>query len=208
MVSITEQNLTYKGTQITIGNEKRNVINKMIEIVTPEFTEISIPIIQFQETFENKVGEENNNMMYNFKDRGNRDLCLAPEYTSVIQKLALNRFKYEKDLKLFYVQQCFRGENPQRGRYREFTQFGIEIINPTEKYDLWKLAIKLCMELGFGFDQLELNLDITRGLDYYKEGKGFEIRIGKYQLCGGGEYKGGVGFAIGVDRGLELNLGF
>jgi histidyl-tRNA synthetase len=50
----------------------------------------------------------------------------------------------------------------------------------------------------------EVNLDVTRGLDYYKEGKGFEIACPELgaakQICGGGEYDGGAGFAIGLDR--------
>ena len=50
----------------------------------------------------------------------------------------------------------------------------------------------------------EVNLDATRGLDYYKDGKGFEIAClelgAQKQICGGGEYEGGSGFAIGLDR--------
>ncbi len=49
-----------------------------------------------------------------------------------------------------------------------------------------------------------INLDATRGLDYYNGGKGFEIACAELgaskQVCGGGNYDGGVGFAIGVDR--------
>jgi len=56
----------YKGTRILVGNEKRNLINSMITILIDEyhFQEIQIPIIQLQELFKNKVGEENNNMMF------------------------------------------------------------------------------------------------------------------------------------------------
>jgi len=52
------------------------------------------------------------------------------------------------------------------------------------------------------------NLEVKRGLDYYKDGEGFEItseQLGSSkQVCGGGEYDGGVGFAIGVDRLLSI----
>ena len=126
---------TYKGTRILLGNKKRTVINNMINTLISEgFEEIMIPIIQYQELYKNKVGEENSMMMYNFKDLGNRDLCLAPEYTAVIQQLAKTTFRQEKDVKVFYVQECFRGERPQFLRYREFTQFGVEIMNPTKDY--------------------------------------------------------------------------
>ena len=196
----------YKGTRIILGNKKRNLINKMIEILQKNgYQEIQIPIIQYQETFKNKVGVENNNLMFNFKDRGNREICLAPEYTAIIQKLAKTTFKNEKDVKVFYVAECFRGEKPQAGRYRQFTQLGVEIINPTEIGMLPLLASDLITIVTKEFD---INFDVTRGLDYYKEGRGFEIiceQLGSSkQICGGGEYEGGVGFAIGIDRLLNI----
>jgi len=194
----------YKGTRILLGNDKRKKINYMIDTLTElGYTEIIIPVIQYQETFTGKVGAENNNLMFNFKDRGNRDVCLAPEYTAVIQKLANTEFKFKKNIKLFYVQECFRGEKPQAGRYRQFTQLGVEIINPTEDFndELQRLAMSLITSVKL---DVELNTDVTRGLDYYEKGKGFEIvcpSLGSSkQVCGGGEYEGGIGFAIGIDR--------
>lgn len=198
----------YKGTRILLGDDKRNMINKMIDTLKSQaFIEIQIPIIQFQETFKNKVGEENNNQMYNFKDKGNRDLCLAPEYTAIIQELSKTIFKQQKDIKIFYVVECFRGEKPQAGRYRQFTQLGVEIINPSQNFNeyLKDLSIKLLEGIPGVF---ELNSNVTRGLNYYKEGKGFEITCDKLgsskQICGGGEYDGGVGFALGIDRIINL----
>jgi histidyl-tRNA synthetase len=197
---------TYKGTRILLGNKKRVILNEMIELLTnQQFQEISIPIIQFQETFKNKVGEENNNMMFNFKDRAERELCLAPEYTAVIQKLAQTTFKNQKDVKLFYVQECFRGEKPQSGRYRQFTQLGVEIINPSQDYQTYlsEIALTLCV-ISNTKREYFISYDVTRGLDYYKNGKGFEISCptlgSSNQVCGGGEYDNGVGFAIGIDR--------
>jgi histidyl-tRNA synthetase len=201
---------TYKGTRILLGNKKRSIINSMIErLVDKGYTEIQIPIIQLQETFKEKVGDENNNLMFNFIDRGGRNICLAPEYTAVVQKLAKTTFGHQKDVKLFYVQECFRGENPQKGRYRQFTQFGVEILNPTKNYleDLIIQASEM-MEL-FNISDYKVNKDVVRGLDYYKEGKGFEISYDKLgsskQICGGGEYDGGIGYALGIDRML-LNI--
>lgn len=197
----------YKGTRILLGNDKRKKINYMIDILDElGYTEIIIPVIQLQSTFIGKVGEENNNLMFNFKDRGDRDVCLAPEYTAVIQKLANTEFKFKKNIKLFYVQECFRGEKPQAGRYRQFTQLGVEIINPTEDFnnELQRLAMSLITSVKL---DVELNTDVTRGLDYYEQGKGFEIvcpSLGSSkQVCGGGAYEGGIGFAIGIDRLLN-----
>jgi len=197
---------SYKGTRILLGNEKRNLINQMIEILKAnDYLEIQIPIIQLDDIFKDKVGTENDNMMFRFKDRGNRNLCLAPEYTAIIQRLANGTMKQERDLKLFYVQECFRGEKPQAGRYRQFTQLGVEIINPKNSYN----ALNEVQEIAWGLTTLsglncELNKDVSRGLDYYKNGEGFEISCeslgSSKQVCGGGIYDGGVGFAIGIDR--------
>ena len=198
----------YKGTRILLGNKKRHILNLMINhLVEKGYAEISMPIIQSQEMFKGKVGEENNNLMFNFSDRGNRSLCLAPEYTAVVQQLSKTYFKDQKDVRLFYIQECFRGEKPQAGRYRQFTQFGVEIINPSKDY--LKELITEASELVslFGIKDFEINSNATRGLDYYT-GKGFEISYDKLgsskQICGGGEYLGGIGFAIGVDRLTDI----
>lgn len=203
---------TYKGTRIIFAEtakRKRTILNQMIEILESYgYQEMMIPVIQLSETFAKKVGEENNNMMYTFTDRGNRDICLAPEYTAVVQQLANETFKMTKDVKLFYIGECFRGERPQAGRYRQFTQFGVEVINPRKDYtdELIEIAKKL---IELTTDNYEVNLDATRGLDYYTGGKGFEIACpelgAQKQICGGGSYDGGVGFAIGIDRVLLLN---
>lgn len=205
----------YKGTRILLGNEKRDLINHMIEILKSQgFIEIQIPIIQFEKHFANKVGAENNNLMYKFKDLKNRELCLAPEYTAIIQQLSQNEFKQQKDVKVFYVAECFRGEKPQAGRYRQFTQLGVEIINPTGAIGLPELAYKLILQSvpDKSYQWLEENIIVNRsakrGLDYYKDGEGFEISCealgSSKQVCGGGEYEGGIGFAIGIDRLLQL----
>lgn len=202
---------TYKGTRILFAESakhKRSVINQMIEILESYgYAEIMIPVIQKQEIFASKVGDENQNMMFNFKDRGDRNLCLAPEYTAVVQKLYQDKFKYTKDVKMFYIGECFRGENTQAGRWRQFTQFGVEILNPSKDYldELVEIAKKL---IELTTNNYEVNLDATRGLDYYKGGKGFEIACPELgaskQVCGGGSYEGGIGFAVGVDRLLLL----
>jgi histidyl-tRNA synthetase len=203
---------TYKGTRILFAEtakSKRVLLNDMIEILESYgYQEIMIPIIQKQETFASKVGDENQNMMYNFKDRGNRDLCLSPEYTAIVQQLASDRMKFDKDVKMFYIGECFRGENTQAGRWRQFTQFGVEVLNPSKDYsdEMVEIAKKLIELVTKNY---ELNTDATRGLDYYNGGKGFEIACPELgaakQICGGGSYKGGVGFAIGVDRLLLCN---
>jgi len=78
------QEWCYKGTSIILWNQKQDYLMQCRELLIAEwFIEIQIPIIQYRKMFENKVWEENNNMMFEFKDRWDRDICLAPEYTSI-----------------------------------------------------------------------------------------------------------------------------
>ena len=156
---------TYKGTRILFAEtakKKRDLLNQMIQILESYgYQEMMIPVIQLSETFESKVGEENNNMMYNFTDRGNRDICLAPEYTAIVQQLSKETFKFQKNVKLFYIGECFRGEKPQSGRYRQFTQFGVEVLNPTE--DLTDEMIEIATKLiELVTDKYELNTDASK----------------------------------------------
>lgn len=199
------KNNCYKGTRILFGDaakNKRNLLNKMTEILESYgYSEMMIPMIQKSEIFAGKVGEENNNMMYNFKDKGDRDLCLSPEYTAVVQKLSNEIFKFNKDVKLFYIGECFRGERPALGRWRQFTQLGIEILNPSKDYskEILELSKKLVELVTQEYEVVE---NISRGLDYYGNWT-MEIKcpkINNLSVVGGGNYIGGIGVGIGIDR--------
>jgi histidyl-tRNA synthetase len=207
-----------KGTRILFGHSayiKHGIIQLLeAKAMCKGYLRMTIPILQFQSTFASKVGGENQKMMYAFKDAGDRDLCLAPEYTAVIQTLAKDYLKYQKDVLIFYTQECFRAEKPQAGRYRQFTQFGVEILNPTKDYKEELIAMAKEMIIGSLPEDTDeskviVNANTSRGLDYYKEGQGFEISFtdlgAQQQICGGGAYEDGIGFAIGVDRLLLAN---
>jgi histidyl-tRNA synthetase len=201
---------TTKGTRILFGEDatkKRDMIAKMAEICrNAGFEEIMFPILQARSTFAGKVGQENSKMMYDLTDAGGRELCLAPEYTAIVMQLAQGPFKFTKNVKMFYSVECFRGEKPQAGRLRQFTQFGVEIINPSEDMStyLQELAMSLVGSTVKPDTTLTLDSEATRGLDYYTGGKGFEIKCdslgAQKQIVGGGSYPGGIGFAIGIDR--------
>ena len=202
---------TYKGTRIIIDDagERRKLINDMINIVTSYgFIEIFMPIIYLADVFKDKVGEENNNIMYRLTDLGERNLALAPEYTAVFQQLADEKFPIKSDKRerrYFYIGECFRGERPQAGRFREFTQFGVEIINPNSETDKQELLMEIAKKMiELKTKNYAVNDSAKRGLSYYTDGQGFEISCSELgaqsQICGGGAYKQGIGFAIGVCR--------
>ena len=76
-----------------------------------------------------KSGEAIKEEIYHFKDKGERDLALRPELTAPVARLYLNELQRSpKPIKMYYFGSCFRYERPQAGRFRQFWQFGCELI--------------------------------------------------------------------------------
>lgn len=170
------------------------------------YNEIIVPSIWEEETFLVKSGPQLGQQMYSFKDKGDRNICLIPEVTGLIQEQWNNGWSntVKKPYKVFYIQRCYRYDRPQKGRYREFTQAGIEILGGRNEEELDLEAqnlLKNCL-LQFGID-FTFNPIVTRGLNYYIK-SGFEAEVASLgaqkQIAGGGRYSEGVGWAIGVDR--------
>jgi histidyl-tRNA synthetase len=143
-------------------------------------------------------------MMWTFDDRGGRRVCLVPEATGMIQELwneGWNR-AWPKPTKLFYAARCYRYDRPQRGRYREFTQFGVEILGGGDGAAAEAVAaLEACLAaVGVA---CEIKGGVRRGIGYYVE-EGFEAEFpglgAQRQVAGGGRYAEGVGWALGVDR--------
>ena len=199
---------TYKGTRILLketAKKKRIILNTFSEFLEEhDFNEIMLPDIELAEIYTNKAGQEILGQMFTWKDRSDRDVCLRPEGTATCQLLANSLYKFKKDVKIFYIAECFRYEKPQAGRYRQFTQFGVEWLNPKDPQQ----ASEICKQLSLMMVEritkdYEYSPLVKRGLDYYTE-DGFEISIpslgAQKQILGGGSYKEGVGFAFGIDR--------
>jgi histidyl-tRNA synthetase len=93
------------------------------------FREVGTPAFEHVELFTLRSGQGIIGDMYDFKDKGGRHLALRPELTAPTMRLYIEGLTGDpKPLKLFYFGNCFRYEQPQRGRYREFWQFGAEIL--------------------------------------------------------------------------------
>lgn len=196
-----------RGVRIIAGEQardRRKVLNRLIEIAESNgFSEIILPSIEPSQLYVDKAGPEILGQMYVFPDKKGRSLCLRPEVTATVQRLADEYLKTQKDVRLWYFERCWRYERPQEGRYREFFQFGMEVINPTSatvRADLVKIAEEM---VGLRTGSFETNTNAKRGLDYYTE-DGFEIAVpslgAQKQVVGGGAYKQGIGFAVGFDR--------
>ena len=128
------------------------------------FGEIRPPVIEKTELFIKSTGETTDVVqkeMYSF-EKGRENITLRPEITPGAVRLALenNLMAEALPLKVAYVGPCFRHENPQAGRYRQFTQFGIECFgaaDPSADVEVMCVAKELLERLGIGDVVLHVN---------------------------------------------------
>ena len=97
------------------------------------FRRISTPVFEFTEVFTRGIGEESDIVskeMYTFEDRKGKSLCLKPESTAGIARAYVDHGmkNLPKPLNLYYIEPHFRYDRPQKGRFRQFHQFGVESI--------------------------------------------------------------------------------
>lgn len=122
-----------RGTRDFTPNDM--VIRRLIEqnlsstAIKFGYQEVATPTFEHAELFTRKSGAAIVEQLYLFRDKAERELVLRPELTApVIRFYANDLFKQPKPLKLFYFGNCFRYERPQKGRFREFWQFGAELL--------------------------------------------------------------------------------
>jgi histidyl-tRNA synthetase len=111
------------------------------------------PVLEPTELYTKKSGPEIVGQLFNFTDKGEREVALRPELTpSLARVVAAHDREFKKPLKWFSIPHCFRYEKQQRGRLREHYQFNADIIGETSP-DADVELIALCIDLlrGFGF---------------------------------------------------------
>ncbi len=129
------------------------------------FAEIRMPIVESTALFKRSIGEVTDIVekeMYTFDDRNGDSLTLRPEGTaSCIRAANQHGLLYNQEQRLWYMGPMFRHERPQKGRYRQFHQFGLEafgIATPDIDAEIILLTSRLWRELGINeFVTLELN---------------------------------------------------
>ena len=121
------------------------------------FAEIATPIFEFTEVFARPIGEHTDIVakeMYTFNDRGGAEVTLRPENTAgVVRALISNGLAQSVPLKFFYSGPMFRYERPQKGRYRQFHQIGVELIGvaqPQDDIEVIALGSRILDALGVG----------------------------------------------------------
>ena len=129
------------------------------------FAEIATPIFEFTEVFARPIGEHTDIVakeMYNFTDRGGEEVTLRPENTAgVVRAVLSNGLTQSTPLKFFYSGPMFRYERPQKGRFRQFHQIGVEILGvkePQADIEVIACGLRILQRLGIA-DRVVLELN-------------------------------------------------
>ena len=159
-----------KGCYDLYGDEAKKfkmaekVIEEVMRLYNINF--IRTPVFENSELFRRGVGEETDIVskeMYEFKDKSDRSLTLRPEGTAgVVRSYIENKMTNNlvKPVKFYYLEPMYRYERPQKGRYREFTQFGIEVLgesNPLIDIEVISAVIEIFNRLGLENIKLKIN---------------------------------------------------
>jgi histidyl-tRNA synthetase len=141
-----------------LENTVRQLVNRY------GYREIRTPILEVTELFKRAVGEVTDIVekeMYTFEDRNGDSLSLRPENTASCVRAGIEHgLFYNQQQRLWYTGPMFRHERPQKGRYRQFHQVGLEtfgIASPDIDAELIALSARLWQELGLKNVRLEIN---------------------------------------------------
>ncbi len=161
-----------RGTRDFLPGEmakRKYVENKMREVAERwGYGEIKTPTFEHIELFTLKSGEAILGEIYNFRDKGDREIALRPELTAPVVRMYVEELQRSaKPLKFYYFDNCFRYERPQKGRFREFFQFGVEIIGSARTEadaEVIALAVEMLNSAGVKGDLHVGHLGIVRAL--------------------------------------------
>ena len=116
------------------------------------FNRVQTPIFESLELFTAKSGEGVISQLYAFEDKGGRPLTLRPELTAPVMRMVAEEMRMDtKPLRLSYFGQCYRYEEFKKGRYREFFQYGVELVGasgPLAEAEVIALAINMLDSCG------------------------------------------------------------
>lgn len=171
-----------RGTYDLYGEAKRKTkqVTRIAEQVVEKygFEEMETPIFEFTEVFARNLGDTSDIVtkeMYCFEDRGGESLTLRPEGTAgIVRAFISNGMQQDLPLKIYYQGPMFRYERPQKGRQRQFTQFGVELLGaatPQADVELIAMAYEFLEKLGLqGQVVVEINsLGDADSRDAYRE---------------------------------------
>ncbi len=134
------------------------------------YKEYLTPVLESIELYEAKSGEDIQKELFLLQDSGGRRLALRPEMTPSVTRLITQIYNgIPKPIRLFSIANFFRGERPQKGRYREFWQLNIDIFGDTSIYsdiEILQSALDLMIEFGAQKGQFILKFNHRKLIDY------------------------------------------
>ncbi|OGE30757.1 histidine--tRNA ligase [Candidatus Daviesbacteria bacterium RIFCSPHIGHO2_02_FULL_36_13] len=140
----------FRDIQPEMAKRRRELINTIASTLEEyEFVPIETPTLEFADTLKGKYGAEEK-LIYEFEDRGGRKLALRYDLTVPFARYVAT-YNPPLPFRRYQVGNVFRGENPQKGRYREFTQFDLDTVgttDPTEDAKVVGVSIKCMRQLG------------------------------------------------------------
>jgi histidyl-tRNA synthetase len=161
-----------------LAKKRRVTIDKIAEVLEEfDFVPLETPTLEFAETLKGKYGEEEK-LIYEFSDRGGRRLALRYDLTVPLARFVANNLGVlSPTFSRYQIGQVFRGEKPQKGRYREFTQFDFDVVGSAEEDQDARViaaAISAARKLGLSSCKMAINdrgafeglpQDIVRAID-------------------------------------------
>ena len=186
-----------KGTRDIIGEEANafNYIENLLKQICELFAynEVRPPVLEHTELFVRGVGESSDVVrkeMYTFLDKAERSVTMRPEFTAGIMRLIVqNKLLNTNELpfKAYYVGPVFRYERPQLGRYRQFSQFGVEAVgNNSPEIDVETIALAYTILTSLGLENVSMRIN-TLGDDESRENykKALKAYFAQYldQMC-------------------------
>ena len=144
-----------------LAKTRKEVIGKITKVLEENgFVPLETPTIEFADTLKGKYGEDEK-LIYEFSDRGGRNLALRYDLTVPLARFVANNISVlSPTFSRYQIGQVFRGDNPQKGRFREFTQFDLDVVGSsevTEDARVIKSVISSVRALGLNSCKMAVN---------------------------------------------------
>src|SRR6059058_2909712 len=141
------------------------------------FAEWESPLLEPTELYKKKSGAEIVDQLFNFTDKGEREVALRPELTPTLARVvAAHEREFKKPLKWFSIGQFFRYEKQQRGRLREHFQLNCDIIGEADlTADIELVALCIDVLRAFGFSEKDFAVRISDREAWHRFLAGHEI---------------------------------
>ncbi len=147
---------TLKGFRDFLPEEARkrqyviNALKKVFELYG--FEPLETPALEYEEVLLGKYGEEGDKLMYKFADQGGRKVAMRYDQTVPLARVVAQYSTLPKPFKRYQIQNVWRAENTQKGRFREFLQCDIDTVgisSPNSDAEIVLVTIKALEKLGF-----------------------------------------------------------